>query len=230
MAERAGVHAAHDQQRQPRRVGAIEAEVRRDGVDLLLISPERLNNLRFRDEVLRRPGPRRSGCSWSTRRTASATGATTSAPTTAGSAACSQLLPRGVPLLCTTATANDRVVADIRAQLGDDLDIIRGPLDRESLALSSLDLPEQARAPRVAGDGRCRSSPARASSTASPSPTPTGSPSWLRTRGIDARAYSGAERSRRAPRARDALLANSMKVWWRPPRWAWASTSPTSRS
>ena len=47
-----------------------------------------------------------------------------------------ELLPRGVPVLCTTATANDRVIADIHAQLGADLITHRGPLARESLALS----------------------------------------------------------------------------------------------
>ena len=42
------------------------------------------------------------------------------------------MLPPGVPVLCTTATANDRVVADVSTQLGDDLVVLRGPLDRES--------------------------------------------------------------------------------------------------
>ena len=54
------------------------------------------------------------------------------------------LLPRGVPVLCTTATANDRVVDDIVDQLGADLVVLRGPLDRESLALDVLHLPSPA--------------------------------------------------------------------------------------
>ena len=64
-----------------------------DAVDLLLISPERLNNPQFRDDDA--AGLRRSasGCSSSTRRTASPTGATTSAPTTAASATCSSGCP-----------------------------------------------------------------------------------------------------------------------------------------
>jgi ATP-dependent DNA helicase RecQ len=32
-----------------------------------------------------------------------------------------ELLPQGVPVLCTTATANDRVIEDIQAQLGAEL-------------------------------------------------------------------------------------------------------------
>jgi ATP-dependent DNA helicase RecQ len=47
----------------------------------------------------------------------------------------------GVPVLCTTATANDRVVDDVHHQLGADLTVIRGSLDRESLALHSVKIP-----------------------------------------------------------------------------------------
>ncbi len=47
-------------------------------------------------------------------------------------------------MLCCTATANDRVVADIEHQLGDDLVVLRGPLARDGLALHVLDLPAQA--------------------------------------------------------------------------------------
>ncbi|MDP9244408.1 MAG: ATP-dependent DNA helicase RecG, partial [Chloroflexota bacterium] len=53
------------------------------------------------------------------------------------------LLPRGAPILCTTATANDRVIEDIQHQLGDDLLTIRGTLDRETLVLSVVDLPNR---------------------------------------------------------------------------------------
>jgi ATP-dependent DNA helicase RecQ len=50
-----------------------------------------------------------------------------------------ELLPQGVPVLCTTATANDRVIEDIQAQLGAELVTQRGPLARESLALGMLE-------------------------------------------------------------------------------------------
>ena len=71
--------------------------------------------------------PRPPGCSSSTRRTASPTGATTSAPTTAGSARCSPTCPHGIPVLATTATANARVTADVAEQLGH-----RGPAPTSS--------------------------------------------------------------------------------------------------
>ncbi|HEX5925823.1 MAG TPA: hypothetical protein VFY45_18460 [Baekduia sp.] len=79
------------------------------------------------------------------------------------------LLPN-VPLLATTATVNDRVVEDIRSQLGPDLTILRGSLARDSLHLQVVELPSQGRAAGLAGrDGhrragllrRCRNRGAR---------------------------------------------------------------------
>ena len=50
-------------------------------------------------------------------------------------------LPPNLPVLATTATANDRVVQDIVEQLGERLRIIRGPLVRETLALENIRIP-----------------------------------------------------------------------------------------
>ncbi len=49
-------------------------------------------------------------------------------------------LPPEIPVLATTATANDRVVRDIRHQLGDDLEILRGTMDRKSICIDVLNL------------------------------------------------------------------------------------------
>ncbi|MDN4161259.1 RecQ family ATP-dependent DNA helicase [Nocardioides abyssi] len=115
----------------------------RDGeVDVLLVSPERLNNPGFRDEVLPklaatcgllvvdeahcisdwghdfRPDYRRI-------RTLLAE------------------LPDGIPVLATTATANERVTADVAEQLGplgQQVLVLRGSLDRESLRLGVVRL------------------------------------------------------------------------------------------
>ena len=53
------------------------------------------------------------------------------------------LLPQTVPVLATTATANDRVVNDLKVQLGGDVFVSRGPLTRESLAIQILKMPDK---------------------------------------------------------------------------------------
>lgn len=54
-----------------------------------------------------------------------------------------QRMPDNVPILGTTATANNRVVADVQAQLGE-IGIQRGSLMRDTLALQTICLPTQA--------------------------------------------------------------------------------------
>ncbi len=87
-AERAGIRAATINSTNIEDWQAIRAQVDAGEVDVLLVSPERLNNPSFRDEVLPQL-PRPPACSSSTRRTASPTGATTSGPTTGASGRCS---------------------------------------------------------------------------------------------------------------------------------------------
>jgi len=158
-------------------------------VDLLLISPERLNNPKFRSDVMPsllptigllvidevhcisdwghdfRPDYRRLG----------------------------QLvgdLDPGVPILGTTATANDRVVADVVAQLGDDLQIFRGTLERDSLALQVLRMPDRAermawlaeQIPRMEGSGIVYCLTIADAERVGV---------WLRSRGIEAATYTG---------------------------------------
>lgn len=53
-------------------------------------------------------------------------------------------LAKDVPLLATTATANNRVIKDLELQLGDDVYISRGPLTRESLSIQLLHMPSRA--------------------------------------------------------------------------------------
>lgn len=54
-----------------------------------------------------------------------------------------QQIPANVPILATTATANDRVVTDLQSQLGNDVFVSRGPLTRESLYIQVLNKPDR---------------------------------------------------------------------------------------
>ncbi|MGC5222057.1 RecQ family ATP-dependent DNA helicase [Micromonospora sp. DT81.3] len=145
-AERAGVRAASINSANPLEWTDILTRLGNDEIDVLLVSPERLNNPRFRDEQLPalmarigllvvdeahcisdwghdfRPDYRRLR------------------DLIAG-------MPPGVPVLATTATANERVVHDVEEQLGtggDGVVTIRGPLARDSLRLGVLRLPDAA--------------------------------------------------------------------------------------
>lgn len=137
-AERAGVRAATINSGNVAEWDEIHGRVRAGDLDVLLVSPERLNNPDFRDNVLPalaadaglvvvdeahcvsdwghdfRPDYRRIRTLISE-------------------------LGHDIPVLATTATANDRVVDDVASQLGvggRDTLVLRGGLDRESLRLS----------------------------------------------------------------------------------------------
>ncbi len=144
MASRAGVRAETINSANREDWGDIEAQVRQGDVDILLISPERLNNPRFRREVLPQL-VRTVGLLVVDEAHCISDWGHDFRPDYRRLARVLQLLPASVPVLCTTATANDRVVADVVEQLGDDLEVIRGPLDRLSLALSVVELADPAR-------------------------------------------------------------------------------------
>ena len=98
-------------------------------------------------------------------------------------------LPANTPVLGTTATANNRVVADIQTQLGN-IQIHRGPLTRESLALQTMVLPDQASRlawlvqviPTLPGTGIVYTLTVRDAEQVA---------EWLVVNGIDAKAYHG---------------------------------------
>ncbi|MFJ6579620.1 RecQ family ATP-dependent DNA helicase [Streptomyces sp. NPDC091368] len=146
-AARAGIRARTINSSNTEEWDTVQEEVAAGEVDVLLVSPERLNNPDFRDQVLPR--------------LAAATGLLV-----VDEAHCisdwghdfrpdyrrlrTMLadLPSGVPVLATTATANARVTADVAEQLGTgagtDALVLRGPLDRESLSLGVVRLPDAA--------------------------------------------------------------------------------------
>ncbi|WP_298748292.1 DEAD/DEAH box helicase [uncultured Nocardioides sp.] len=147
-AERAGIRAVTINSTNAEDWEPIHEQIAAGEVDVLLVSPERLNNPGFRDEVLPRL-------------------AATCGLLVVDEAHCISDwghdfrpdyrrirtllddLPDGIPVLATTATANARVTDDVAQQLGSiergDVLTLRGTLDRESLRLGVVHLktPDQ---------------------------------------------------------------------------------------
>ncbi|WP_030803194.1 RecQ family ATP-dependent DNA helicase [Streptomyces sp. NRRL F-2799] len=145
-AARAGIQARTINSANPEEWDAIHEEVESGEVDVLLVSPERLNSVDFRDRMLPKL-------------------AATTGLLVVDEAHCIsdwghdfrpdyrrlrtmlQELAPGVPVLATTATANARVTADVAEQLGTGAGealVLRGRLDRESLRLGVVRLPDAA--------------------------------------------------------------------------------------
>lgn len=55
-----------------------------------------------------------------------------------------EMIPQGASIVATTATANDRVVEDVRRQLGENIQVTRGSLIRRSLQLHNFQIPDAA--------------------------------------------------------------------------------------
>jgi ATP-dependent DNA helicase RecQ len=214
-AERLGIRAVTVNSTNRDEWDAVRERLDTDAVDLLLISPERLNNVQFRERMLPlfiervgllvvdeahcvsdwghdfRPDYRRIR------------------DVLAG-------LPDDVAVLGTTATANDRVVADVSEQfkVGSDaahLTVYRGPLARESLRLEVVKLPNAAERlawlatwlPEFAGSGIVYCLTKRDTETVA---------EWLVSRGISAVAYSGEVTDEERVEAEERLLRNEVKA------------------
>ncbi|MEV8603746.1 RecQ family ATP-dependent DNA helicase [Streptomyces griseoviridis] len=213
-AARAGIHARTINSSNIEEWGTVQAEIAAGEVDVLLVSPERLNNPDFRDEVL--PA------------LAAATGLLV-----VDEAHCisdwghdfrpdyrrlrTMLgdLPSGVPVLATTATANARVTADVAEQLGtggsSDALVLRGPLDRESLSLGVLRLPDAAHRmawladhlDELPGSGIIYTLTVAAAEEVT---------AFLRHRGHTVASYTGKTENADRQQAEDDLLTNKVKA------------------
>lgn len=124
----------------------IQGQVTRGEVDVLLVSPERLNNPGFREEVLPQLAREVGMVVVDEAHCISDWGHDFRPDYRRIRDLLAGLGPQ-VPVLATTATANDRVVADVQAQLGSDTGLLRGGLDREALHLSVVHLPDTTRRP-----------------------------------------------------------------------------------
>ncbi|GAA1061717.1 RecQ family ATP-dependent DNA helicase [Agromyces bracchium] len=140
-AERAGVRAVSINSANAHEWQEVLARLDADEVDVLLVSPERLNNPSFREQQL--PSlVRRLGMLVVDEAHCISDWGHDFRPDYRRLRDLIAEIPAGVPVLATTATANSRVVADVAEQLGTDVLTIRGPLARSSLRLGVLRLPD----------------------------------------------------------------------------------------
>jgi ATP-dependent DNA helicase RecQ len=142
-AARAGVRAVSINSSNAHEWAEVLQKLRDDEVDVLLVSPERLNNPSFRDEQL--PAlVSRAGLLVVDEAHCISDWGHDFRPDYRRLRDLIAELPSDIPVLATTATANSRVVADVAEQLaGHSTDVltIRGPLARASLRLGVLRLP-----------------------------------------------------------------------------------------
>ncbi len=195
---------------------AISAAMLEDQVDAILISPERLSNEAFVEEVLL-PVADRVGLLVVDEVHCISDWGHDFRPDYRRLVNVLRQMPPNMPILGTTATANNRVIEDVQAQLGD-IEIQRGPLVRESLSLQALRLPDQAsrlawlaqHVPELPGTGIVYVLTIRDAEQVA---------DWLNQQGIVARAYHGSvehddfENSNQYRQyLEDRLLNNDIKV------------------
>jgi ATP-dependent DNA helicase RecQ len=188
----------------------VYAEVATGDVDVLLVSPERLNNPGFRDLVLPKLMAAAGMLVVDEAHCISDWGHDFR-PDYRRLRTLLDSLPPDVPVLATTATANARVTRDVAEHLGDGTLVLRGSLDRASLHLAVVRLPAaQQRLAWLAehlgelpGSGIIYTlTVAAAHETAS----------FLRSHGHNVAAYTGQDDHHERVAAEEALLANELKA------------------
>src|SRR5690554_3536420 len=143
-AARAGVRAVAINSTNAHEWGDVVRQLDADEVDVLLVSPERLNNPSFREKQLPALVSRMGMLAVDEAHCISDWGHDFRPDYRRLRDLITRLEP-GIPVLATTATANTRVVTDVAEQLavdGAEVETIRGPLARASLRLGVLRLPE----------------------------------------------------------------------------------------
>ena len=120
-------------------------------------------------------------------------------------------LPKNLPIIATTATANSRVMDDVCTQLGQNVNIYRGKLTRDSLYLQSIFFPKRSqrlawladRLPEIDGTGIIYTA------TVKDGEKVTG---WLQSRGLDVEHYHGSTDKREREALEKRLLNNEIKA------------------
>lgn len=209
-AERLGVRAATINSSNQDDWAQVRAQVLSGDVDVLLVSPERLANEDFLQDTLL-PMASRIGLFVVDEAHCISDWGHDFRPDYQRVTRILQALPSNVPVLTTTATANDRVVTDVTAQLGPDLRTVRGPLVRESLRLQNISLPRATSrmawlarwVPELPGSGIVYAlTIADAQNIAE----------WLRSCGIEAHAYWGGLETEEREDLETKLLDNEIKA------------------
>ncbi|RNE48585.1 RecQ family ATP-dependent DNA helicase [Corynebacterium alimapuense] len=209
-AERAGIKAATLNSANMTQWQQIQQQVAAGEIDVLLISPERLNNPGFRDEVLPRLAESVGMIVVDEAHCISDWGHDFR-PDYRRIRDLLAGLREGVPVLATTATANDRVVADVQSQLGAHTGLLRGGLDRESLHLSVVSLPDTTARPawlatqlaQLSGSGIIYCLTVAAAEDLAQA---------LESAGWNVAAYTGRTEAEERARLEQALLGNELKA------------------
>ncbi len=187
----------------------VENAVSRNKVDILLISPERLANERFRSEILAKVADRISLLVIDEAHCISDWGHDFR-PHYRLIERIVRILPPNLRLLATTATANNRVIDDLTEVLGPNLEISRGDLNRTSLTLQTISLPTQAerlawlaeQLPTLSGNGIIYTLTKRDAEQVS---------EWLKSCGLNVAAYTS-ETGDLRPELEESLLQNKVKA------------------
>jgi ATP-dependent DNA helicase RecQ len=207
-AERMGVRAATIHSDNQDAWSVIEERIRDDEIDILLISPERLANERFRSQVLADLAGRISLLVIDEAHCISDWGHDFR-PHYRLLERIVRTMPANLRLLATTATANDRVMEDLQNVLGPNLAISRGDLNRPSLRLQTIELPSQAerlawlagQVPVLPGSGIIYALTVRDAEQVA---------AWLRSRGLEVAAYTSETEGR--DEVEQDLLENRVKA------------------
>src|SRR5690242_2577513 len=208
-AERMGVRAVTINSENQEEWQTVEAALARNEVDILLISPERLANEHFRAEVLGPVAGRISLLVVDEAHCISDWGHDFR-PHYRFIERMMRTLPPNLRVLATTATANNRVLADLQTILGPNLTVSRGELGRPSLLLQTMRMPSQAErmgwlathVPNLPGSGIIYTLTVRDAVQVA---------GWLQSRGIRAESYTG-ETGERRVQLEQALLDNQVKA------------------
>lgn len=209
-AERIGLRAATINSSNQEEWEIVQGQLLSNQIDILLISPERLANEDFREQVLL-PLSARIGFFVVDEAHCISDWGHDFRPDYRRIVRILQALPTNISVLATTATANDRVIDDIFAQLGSNLNIVRGTLTRQSLCLQNISLPSQEarlawlaeHLPRLPGSGIIYTLTIRDSEQVA---------EWLRTQGINAKTYSGQLPNEQREILEQQLLNNEIKA------------------